>query len=236
VGKAAYTAVIDWADGSGPEAAVIDGANAATNRGPTLFTVSGSHTYEPGSVYTGTVTFVEGANTYPLPFQVVVAADKAALVAAVNDAEQLDPSDYTPESWVGFEAALNAARGVLADAAATQGAVGGAVSALASATDDLVEVAASLDLSVSVVPRCMGGKAYLNTSVKNNGDPTADISTVTPYGSKASAGVTSGRAASGSFNSRLVSIPAGLVTVQAVSAQDDAEFLDTIAYAALDCG
>jgi hexosaminidase len=167
VAKEAYTATIDWGDGSASQAAVIAGSNAGTNRGPTLFTVSGSHTYSPGAVYAGTVAFVEGANTYSLAFQVTVAP--------------------------------------------------------------------GLNLVVSATPRCMGGKAYVNTSVRNDGDMSVDVATVTPYGSKTAAGVTPGRSASGSFNSRLVDMPPGVVEVEAVGA-DQTTFGATVPYPGLDCG
>jgi hypothetical protein len=68
--------------------------------------------------------------------------DKTALQAGVADGERLSPGDYTVASWPQFEDALQAARAVLADPAATQAEVDAALAALTAAQAGLVAVPA----------------------------------------------------------------------------------------------
>jgi 5'-nucleotidase len=95
--------------------------------------------------------------------------------------------------------------------------------------------AAVLDLVVTVSPRCVAGKVYLYTSVKNNGTEAAEVATVTSYGSKTVAGVTGGRSASGSFAARLALIPAGQIAVTAEGV-DGGVFTGTATYNQFSCG
>ncbi|MDR1833664.1 MAG: GDSL-type esterase/lipase family protein, partial [Propionibacteriaceae bacterium] len=69
-GIGSYTATVDWGDGSAIETATISGSDASGKQGRTLLRVSGSHTYPADQEYTGTVTFKQGANTYPIEFTV----------------------------------------------------------------------------------------------------------------------------------------------------------------------
>ncbi len=63
--------------------------------------------------------------------------DKTILEAAIDTADALDESDYTPESWAAMQAALEAAKAVDADPDATQDAVNDATVALITAIIDL---------------------------------------------------------------------------------------------------
>ncbi|MDR0594171.1 MAG: beta-N-acetylhexosaminidase, partial [Bifidobacteriaceae bacterium] len=93
-----------------------------------------------------------------------------------------------------------------------------------------------LDLEASVSPRCVAGKIYLYTSVKNVDSVTMDISTVTAYGSKDAANVTPGRSGSGSFATRLAAIPAGSVDFDASDPGGTATRTVTVQYGAFSCG
>ncbi|MBR1930005.1 MAG: Ig-like domain-containing protein [Lachnospiraceae bacterium] len=68
-----------------------------------------------------------------------VTVDKSALQAAVNTCEQLDTTSYTDETVAALQAALTAAKEVLAKEAATQSEVDSALAALNKAKDDLTE-------------------------------------------------------------------------------------------------
>ncbi len=65
--------------------------------------------------------------------------DKTALDALVKEAEALNGEDYTEETWAALTEALEAAKGVLADAAVLQPAVDAAQTALQEALDALRE-------------------------------------------------------------------------------------------------
>ena len=66
-------------------------------------------------------------------------ADTAALEAAVAEAEALDGSKYTEDSYAAVTAALEAAKAVLSNENATQEEVDGALAALNAAVEGLVE-------------------------------------------------------------------------------------------------
>ena len=73
--KGDLSATIDWGDGSAPQPGVIAGSDPSGSgqdaKAATLFTVVGSHRYAAGRTYTGTVTFTDGAKTWPATFEVV---------------------------------------------------------------------------------------------------------------------------------------------------------------------
>ncbi|MCD7752969.1 MAG: hypothetical protein LUH41_00240, partial [Clostridiales bacterium] len=68
--------------------------------------------------------------------------DTSALEAAIKEAEALTGSDYTADSWADLEAALEAAKAVLADADATQPQVNNATATLTAAIAALEAVPA----------------------------------------------------------------------------------------------
>ncbi|MDR1294713.1 MAG: family 20 glycosylhydrolase [Bifidobacteriaceae bacterium] len=143
-------------------------------------------------------------------------------------------SDYLPASRRG-RSLITAA----ADHTYSQpGAYNGTVTFLVAGESVAVPFVAEREFKVdaAVTPKCMGGKVYLNTSVKTDDDVNLDVATATPYGSKAAVSVTPGRAASGSFNSRLVSIPAGEATFGVKTSGDAFEATITVPYEAFSCG
>lgn len=71
---------------------------------------------------------------------------------------------------------------------------------------------------VTASTRCMGGKASLAVSVRNTGTVPVDIQVSTAYGAKSFTAVSPGKSASTSFNSRLVQVPGGSVTVEGTPA------------------
>lgn len=70
-------------------------------------------------------------------------------------------------------------------------------------------------LDVEVTPRTLLGKAYLSVAVTNNSDATVTVAISTPYGNKSFTRVAPGAQVSMSANSKLASIPAGEVKVDA---------------------
>jgi hypothetical protein len=73
------------------------------------------------------------------------AVDKTALEGLIAEADELDSSTYTQDSWTDFVAALSAAKTVSADEDATQAEVDEAASSLQAAIDDLVELPPAID-------------------------------------------------------------------------------------------
>lgn len=102
------------------------------------------------------------------------------------------------------------------------------------AASEELEVAAVLSLEPTVTPRCLGGKVYLYTSVKNADNSTADITVTTPYGSKTFPNVKAGKTASAAFNSRLSSIVPGEVVITG-SAANGATHEVAVSYSAHSC-
>ena len=74
------------------------------------------------------------------PYTIVKSADKTALNEAIADAEAIDGSKYTAESYAALTKALEAAKAVAADADATEEEVAQAAEALTAAQKALVEV------------------------------------------------------------------------------------------------
>jgi hypothetical protein len=84
-------------------------------------------------------------DTFTLSKQAAQTVDKSELNNLIIEAETEAEADYTAESWAAFAAALNAARTLSLDGAATQGQVDAAVTALRSAMDSLIPVQAPAD-------------------------------------------------------------------------------------------
>ncbi len=80
----------------------------------------------------------------------VDAADKTALLAAVEEAYELDEEDYTPSSWTVLESALAAAETVLSDKNAVQKDADEALGVLQDALAGLVERADMRDLEAAI--------------------------------------------------------------------------------------
>lgn len=78
-----------------------------------------------------------------------------------------------------------------------------------------------LSLAPTIGTKCVAGKAYVTTTVRNTDTAPADITVTTAYGSKTVTDVPAGGTASAAFNSRLASIPAGPTAIAGSSADDD---------------
>jgi len=76
--------------------------------------------------------------------------DLSALQATVEQAEDINDELYTPSSWAGVVAAIEAAEVVLADADATQGEVDAAIAAINAAVEELIERADKTELQAAI--------------------------------------------------------------------------------------
>lgn len=92
-----------------------------------------------------------------------------------------------------------------------------------------------ITISPSVTPRCVGTKAYLYVSVRNDGADPVDIAVATAHGAKEFAGVQAEKRISASFNSRMSSIPAGTMTVTGAPAGGAVVTTQTVSYPAVTC-
>ena len=81
-------------------------------------------------------------------FEVSVSADKGGLTEGIEDALEAVSGRYTAESWAAFEQALDAAREVLANAAASQADVDAALKALTEAVSGLEERPAEVETTL----------------------------------------------------------------------------------------
>lgn len=89
--------------------------------------------------------------------------------------------------------------------------------------------------TATVTPKCLGDKAYLYTSVKNDEAVAISAKTVTPHGTKEFASIAAGKTGAAAFNSTLKAIPAGTTTVTGTTT-DGRTFTRTVTHAALTCG
>ncbi len=80
------------------------------------------------------------ANIDYIKFISDVEADKSTLAESINNAMNLSPNDYTPETWVLLQPAIDSALGVYNKAGATQAEVDTAVDTLKTVVDSLVTV------------------------------------------------------------------------------------------------
>ncbi|MCD7760561.1 MAG: cell wall-binding protein, partial [Clostridiales bacterium] len=149
-------AQITVSDGTGEAVVFIDGyiLSGTTGENNLADTVTvGSTVSAVGVLYMHPETLATDSDTFGEEVavlrvrdcdEVVVISDTSAAVdtseleAAIGDAEALFESDYTSDSWADLEAALEAAKAVLADANATQDEVDEATAALIAAMDGLV--------------------------------------------------------------------------------------------------
>ncbi|MDR0591671.1 MAG: family 43 glycosylhydrolase [Bifidobacteriaceae bacterium] len=104
-------------------------------------------------------------------------------------------------------------------------------------TGDLPE-AAALDLVPVASARCIAGKAYLTVTVQNQDEQAVDLAISSAFGQKAFASVAVGKYGSHAFTTRLVSLPAGEVTVvgQGLDTPDASQTELKAQYSALSCG
>ena len=95
--------------------------------------------FNPEKVGTYTVEFKSQDDTVLATMTIKVSADKEALKAAIDAAKKLEEKNYTPGTWAPFAEALKAAEEAYANEEATTEMVQNVVSALADATEKLVE-------------------------------------------------------------------------------------------------
>ena len=93
----------------------------------------------------------------------------------------------------------------------------------------------TVSATATVTPKCVGGKAYLYTSVKNGESAALAAKTVTPYGTKDFASIAAGKFGAAAFNSTRTAIPADVATVTGTTT-DGRTFTRTVSYAAVTCG
>ena len=102
-------------------------------------------------------------------------------------------------------------------------------------SDVSVEVATGIDLDATVTPRCIGGKVYLYLTVKNTGTSPVSLQLTSDFGSTTVTNLASAKSTAASWNTRLRTITAGLVAVDARTA-DGQTGSTTAAFAAFACG
>lgn len=117
------------------------GVFTAVAAGETIITVT---TVDGKFTDTCTVTVAEKQET-----------DKTELAAKIDEADKLQASDYTTDSWNAFEAALTAAKGVYNSAEATQEQVNAAVQALANAMENLEQVTPEPEVDKDALERAI---------------------------------------------------------------------------------
>ncbi len=74
-----------------------------------------------------------------------------------------------------------------------------------------------LKVSATASVRCVGGKGQVTVNLANADVSTVDLAVSSTYGAKSFTGIATGKKALHSFTTRLVSVPAGSVTVVATS-------------------
>ncbi|MFY9712352.1 MAG: hypothetical protein WAK00_02660 [Microbacterium sp.] len=104
------------------------------------------------------------------------------------------------------------------------------LSPLTVGTENTRAVTASVDATAST--RMVAKKAHVTVTVTNVNADAIDIEIVSPYGSKSIANLAAGKTTSVSFNSRLVSIPAGEVIVRFQVEGDQTTHEKKVAYSA----
>jgi len=156
-------------------------------------------------------------------------ADRMALDAVVAEAEGLDPTGWTPDSWAAVEQALAWARSTTAPSTQNQAdaparALALAVASLEPAPTQGVAFAAEASL------RALAGKDYVAVRVVNEEDVPVDVVVSTPYGSRTFAGVEPGANAYQAFASRLGQAPAGEATVTVTRSTDAVTTTRAVSY------
>jgi hypothetical protein len=96
-----------------------------------------------------------------------------------------------------------------------------------------VTVEPAIEVTVTADTRCVAGKVTVTARIANDSDATVTIAVTTPYGEK-SASLATGKAVSYAFTTRLVSSPAGEVSVTATA--DGGSTTVKAPYAARSCG
>ncbi|MFD4421034.1 family 20 glycosylhydrolase [Agromyces sp. NPDC058484] len=95
-----------------------------------------------------------------------------------------------------------------------------------------------VQIDVVAQTRCLGSKAYVTVKATNREDEPVSLVMTTAYGEKSFASVAAGKNAVHSFTTRLASVPAGTVTVEASATLNGAAVTSTLTadYDARSCG
>lgn len=120
-----------------------------------------------------------------------VTIDKSALVAAISDAENLNPDGYTAESYAAVSDALSKANAVNSNSSATQSEIDAAASALRNAANNLVEKKAGFPIwaialiavvivAAVVVAIVLSSKKKAPAKVASAANPVSPMGGVTP--------------------------------------------------------
>ena len=94
-----------------------------------------------------------------------------------------------------------------------------------------------LKVSATAAVRCVAGKGLVTVNVANADVATVDLALTSTYGAKSFTGIATGKNALHSFTTRLASVPAGSVTIDATSVVNGEPVATTVtaAYTAASC-
>ncbi len=169
--------------------------------------------------------------------------DTSDLDAAIAHAATLDEADYPAEAWAAMQSALVKAQAARSGTLGTHNQIDAPERALSLELAKLGVIAdaqpePSLDVSVVAGTRCVAGKALVTVQATNNEAVSVAVAAESDFGSKSFAAVAAGKSVSAAFSTRVVSVPAGSVSVT-VSATVDGESVSVpleAAYDAKSCG
>ncbi|MDQ0574114.1 family 43 glycosylhydrolase [Agromyces albus] len=145
--------------------------------------------------------------------------DKSDLDAAIAYADSLDSGDYPAEAWAMLNA-LAEARTVAAGVVGTQNQIDAPERALSfelARLGTLKALAPSLDVELTADTRCVAGKAVVTVRASNAEEVPITVAFETAYGSKSFASVAPGKSVAHAFTTRLTSVPAGVVSMDATA-------------------
>lgn len=164
-------------------------------------------------------------------------AGRSVTLAATDAGSGVTTVEYSLDGgpWVGYSqpVALDAAAHSLAYRATDR-----AGNTSVSATLAVPAAGAALDVTAVAGGRCVAGKAMPTITVTNNEDVPVKVVVTTPFSTKSFASIVPGSNGFHAFTSRLVTVPAGSVTVEASATIDGKPVSVTASapYGAIACG
>lgn len=158
---------------------------------------------------------------------VVVSADKARLQDMVAQADGLNSAEYTLASLSPLLTARADAKSTLQNGSASQATVDARAAALESALAALMPAPQPLDVVTTVTPEIRGKKVFLSVTATNDDDVVVDAVIRTPYGDKRLNNIKPGKDKSGSVNTKLTEVPAGVVTIEITATVDGQPVTET---------
>ncbi|QIG39630.1 family 43 glycosylhydrolase [Microbacterium sp. 4R-513] len=101
-----------------------------------------------------------------------------------------------------------------------------------------VKAAPALEYTATASARCVAGKVVQTVTITNTDDVALALQTTSPYGSKATASLAAGKSVSYAFTTRLGTMPAGTVKVDATATVGGKAVTasQTVAYPQVNCG